>query len=98
MQKDTQIKIELPDTIKPDVLLMLLDYIEKGKEFPNKIDMYIAQNVVQIAEILKLKQIEKKFLMEIIMPALNRENVIYFVKMAYNKLSQDKQPEDEYDD
>jgi hypothetical protein len=42
MQKDTQIKIELPDTIKPDVLLMLLDYIEKGKEFPNKIDMYIA--------------------------------------------------------
>lgn len=25
--------------------------------------------------------------MEIIMPMLNRENVIFFIKMAYNKLS-----------
>ena len=66
---------------------MLLDHIDKGKEFPNKIDMYIAQNVVSIAESLKMRHLEKKFLMEIIMPALNRENVIFFINMAYSKLS-----------
>ena len=46
--------------------------------------------MVHIAEFLRMKVIEKKFLMEIIMPGLNRENVIFFAKMAYSKLSADK--------
>jgi hypothetical protein len=66
---------------------MFLDYIDKGKELPNKIDLYIAQNVILIAEALKMRQIEKKFLLEILMPMLNRENIIFFTKMGYNKLT-----------
>ncbi len=66
---------------------MFLDYIDKGKELPNKIDLYIAQNVILIAEALKMRQIEKKFLLEILMPMLNRENIIFFIKMSYNKLT-----------
>ena len=66
---------------------MFLDYIDKGKELPNKIDLYIAQNVILIAEALKMRQIEKKFLLEILMPMLNRENIIFFTKMSYNKLT-----------
>lgn len=34
---------------------MFLDYIDKGKELPNKIDLYIAQNVILIAEALKMR-------------------------------------------
>ena len=63
-----QIKIILPEGIKTDVLVMLLEYIDKGKQFPANIDLYIASNVVTIAEALKMKDIERKFLMDIIMP------------------------------
>ena len=80
-------KIKLPDSTKADILIMFLDYIDKGKELPNKIDLYIAQNVILIAEALKMRQIEKKFLLEILMPMLNRENIIFFIKMSYNKLT-----------
>ena len=66
---------------------MLIDFVEKGKEWPNQIDMYIAQNVVFIAEALKMREIVKKFLVDIIVPSLNRENVIFFIKMSFNKLS-----------
>lgn len=40
--RDKQIRIKLPENTKPDVLLMLIDYIDKGKEFPNRIDLYLA--------------------------------------------------------
>jgi hypothetical protein len=70
---------------------MFLDFIDKGKEFPDKIDLYIAQNVVTISEALKMRKIEKKFLMEVILPLLNRENVIFFIKMAFHKLNSCKE-------
>ena len=89
-ERASQIKLKLPDATKSDILIMFLDYIDKGKEFPNDIDLYIAQNVVTIAEALKMRQIEKRFLMDIIMPALNKENVIFFIKMAYSKLSSER--------
>lgn len=41
-----------------------------------------------------MRQIQRKFLMEILMPMLNRENVIFFLKMAYNKLSAGKGGDD----
>lgn len=81
-----QIKIILPDGIKTDILVMLLEYIDMGKQFPNDIDLYIASNVVTIAEALKMKDLEKKFLLDIIMPQLNRENVIFFLKLSHCKL------------
>lgn len=37
-----------------------------------------------------MRQIEKKFLLEILMPMLNRENIIFFTKMSYNKLTAQK--------
>jgi hypothetical protein len=86
-ERQAQVKIRLPDSTKADILIMFLDYIDKGKELPNKIDLYIAQNVILIAEALKMRQIEKKFLLEILMPMLNRENIIFFTKMGYNKLT-----------
>jgi hypothetical protein len=86
-ERQSQVKIRLPDSTKADILIMFLDYIDKGKELPNKIDLYIAQNVILIAEALKMRQIEKKFLLEILMPMLNRENIIFFTKMGYNKLT-----------
>lgn len=49
----------LPDGIKTDILVMVIDYIEKGKPFPNDIDLYVASNVVTIAEALKMKELEK---------------------------------------
>lgn len=42
-----------------------------------------------------MRNIEKKYLMEIIMPMLNRENVLFFIKMAYNKLSDGRGDEEE---
>lgn len=69
---------------------MFLDFIDKGRELPNRIDLYIAQNVILIAEALKMRQLQRKFLMEILMPMLNRENIIFYLKMAYNKLSASK--------
>jgi hypothetical protein len=86
-ERQAQVKIRLPDSTKADILIMFLDYIDKGKELPNKIDLYIAKNVILIAEALKMRQIEKKFLLEILMPMLNRENIIFFTKMGYNKLT-----------
>ena len=65
---------------------MVLDHVDKGKEFPNNIDLYIASNVLTIAEALKMRDLEKKFLMDIIMPTLNRDNVIFFLKVAHSKL------------
>ena len=65
---------------------MVLDYVDKGKEFPNNIDLYIASNVLTIAEALKMRDLEKKFLMDIIMPTLNRDNVIFFLKVGHSKL------------
>ena len=50
-----QVKIKLPDTIKPDILVMLIDYIDKGKELPNEIDIYVASNLVIIADALKMR-------------------------------------------
>ncbi len=41
-ERNSQIKIKLPDSTKADILIMFIDYIDKGKEFPNKIDLYIA--------------------------------------------------------
>ena len=41
-ERQAQIKIRLPDSTKADILIMFLDYIDKGKELPNKIDLYIA--------------------------------------------------------
>jgi|LauGreDrversion4_2_1035121.scaffolds.fasta_scaffold109440_2 hypothetical protein len=72
---------------------MFLDYIDKGKELPNRINLYIAQNILLIAEALKMRKIQKKFLLDIIMPMLNRENIIFFTKMSYNKLTAQKQEE-----
>jgi hypothetical protein len=54
-ERQAQIKIRLPDSTKADILIMFLDYIDKGKELPNKIDLYIAQNVILIAEGLKMR-------------------------------------------
>lgn len=42
-----------------------------------------------------MRKIQKKFLLEIIMPMLNRDNIIFFIKLAYNKLSMQKQDEQE---
>lgn len=36
---------------------MFLNYIDNGKELPNKIDLYIAQNILLIAEALKMREI-----------------------------------------
>jgi hypothetical protein len=36
---------------------MILEYFEKSKEFPNNIDLYIAENVVLISEFLKLRKL-----------------------------------------
>lgn len=92
-ERNAQIRIKLPDNTKPDILIMFIDYIDKGKEFPDKIDLYIASNVVTIAEALKMRQLERRFLIDIIMPLLNRENVIYFIKMAFHKLCyKDEEP------
>ena len=66
---------------------MFVDYIEKGKELPNKLDLYLVQNILLIAENLKMRVLEKKYLLDILMPLLNRENVIFFIKLSYNKLS-----------
>ena len=44
-----------------------------------------------------MREIQKKFLMEIIMPMLNRENVIFFIKNAYSKLSEGREHQDEDD-
>ncbi len=85
--RNNQIRIKLPDNTKPDVLLMVIDYIDRGKEFPNRVDLYLAQNIVTIAEALKMRQLEKRFLMDVIMPMLNRENVILMINMAFQKLS-----------
>jgi len=74
---------------------MFLNYIDNGKELPNKIDLYIAQNILLIAEALKMREIQRKFLLDILMPMLNRENVIFFTKMAYNKLSSSKSDENQ---
>jgi len=41
-ERNAQAKIKLPDSTKADILIMFLDYIDKGKELPNKIDLYIA--------------------------------------------------------
>lgn len=41
-ERTSQVKIRLPDSTKADILIMFLDYIDKGKELPNKIDLYIA--------------------------------------------------------
>lgn len=56
-ERAAQVRIKLPESTKADVLLMFLDYIDKGKELPNKIDLYIAQNVLLIAEALKMRAI-----------------------------------------
>ena len=40
--RDRQIRVKLPDSTKADVLLMMIEYIDKGKEFPNKLDLYLA--------------------------------------------------------
>ena len=36
-----------------------------------------------------MRSIEKRILMDVIMPMLNRENVITFIDMAYLKLNND---------
>jgi hypothetical protein len=54
-ERNAQIKITLPDTIKPDILVMLLDHLDTGKPLPNTIDLYIAQNIVLISGFLKLR-------------------------------------------
>ncbi len=50
-----------------------------------------------------MREIERKFLMDYVCPMLNRDNVIFFINMAFNKLfnrSEDPDPfeEDEDDD
>lgn len=93
-EREAQIRLKLHDETQPDILLMFIDYIDKGKEFPNKINLRIATNIVLIAEALKCRQIEKKYLTEIIAPLINRENVIYLIRMAYSKLcSKDEEEE-----
>lgn len=37
-----QVKIRLPESTKIDILIMFLDYIDRGKDLPNKIDLYVA--------------------------------------------------------
>jgi hypothetical protein len=34
-----------------------LDHLDRGKELPNKVDLYLAQNVVLIAEALRMRKI-----------------------------------------
>jgi len=41
-ERNSQIKIRLPESTKADILIMFLDFIDKGKELPNKINLYIA--------------------------------------------------------
>ena len=86
------------DETQPDILLMFIDYVDRGKEFPNKINLRIAVNIVLIAEALKMRLIQKKYLIEVIMPLINRENVIYLIRMAYTKLSSAKDEEEDFDD
>ena len=38
------------------------------------------QTLITLAEALKMRQIQRKFLLEIIMPMLNRENIILLTK------------------
>ena len=33
-----------------------------------------------------MREIERKFLLDFIMPMINRDNVVFFLKMAYQKL------------
>lgn len=69
---------------------MVLDLIDKGKELSNEIDMYTAVSIVQVADALKMRQLVRRFITKHIMPLLNRETVIGFIKVAYNKLSTTK--------
>ena len=39
---EKELKIKLPDVIKPDILVLLLDYIDKGKDLPTVVDIYVA--------------------------------------------------------
>jgi len=92
---ERQVRLRLPDSTKPDVLAMFIDFVDRGKEFPARVDLYVAQNVVTIAEALKMREVERRFLLDFILPMLNRDNVIFFLKLAYQKLQDPDQEEED---
>ena len=68
---------------------MLLKYIEEAEEsglsYLQQLDIYSAKKLLILAEVLKMRDLEKILLLHVIIPKLDRENVIDFLNLAYSK-------------
>ena len=52
--------------------------------------MYTSKNILVVANHLKLAELEKKVLLDIIVQQLNRDNVLQFVKFSHDRIQQIK--------
>ena len=77
--------IKARDDRQPDVMKMLVEYIEGIKELPNNLDMYLVLNLALCCHDLKLKQMEKDYIKKYLFVMVDRDNILTVFKVAHNQ-------------
>lgn len=67
-------------------MVCLLNILERcDEDFPlEDINLHAANELIIVAERLKMRKLVKKILQCIIFQQINRENVLYYIRMSYS--------------
>ena len=81
--------INLTRKTKPSSILMLIKYIkdvnESGSSPLSELDIFSAKKLLILADILKMRSLEKELLTVVIIQKLDRDNVIEFLNISHSK-------------
>lgn len=77
------------DTL-PSILLLVLKYIDNKFFFDQSMDLDTSFRVAKIADELKMRDLERDLLCKTIILMINKQNVIYFLNTAYEKVEEKK--------
>lgn len=79
-------QVTLPAWVTRDSLLSVLRYFDTGLiEYS---DIYSAQRVLWVAELFECAEMRDKLVERVIVPQVSRENVLFFLQLAYEKGTQ----------
>jgi len=74
----------------PSVLLLVLKYIDNKFFFDQHMDLDTSFRVANIADELKMRDLERELLCKTIMLMINKQNVIQFLNTAFDKVEEKK--------
>ena len=83
-----QILINLPEETKANVLMFMLSCIVNDEDDfrIHDLTLTMAIDLAEMAHYFKMRQLVREVLRKVIIPQVNRENVVYFVKIAFIKV------------